>query len=200
MKRLWVALFFQFAPQLTSFLIFTAIVRRYDVQDVASYVFTLNLFFLIMPALNPAFEQIVQVRLKGDTQTAGSVLSSSALIILLISVVFSIATLAYVHVSGGSLYASRIFWGFIPALIITPFTIIIQLFRARDDYSSLIRIASTSIFAGATVRIILALMKADVTLIALSFCIEPLVTSLYSNSEHTRLRARFPSLVHERIS
>jgi O-antigen/teichoic acid export membrane protein len=180
MKRLWVALFFQFAPQLTSFLIFTAIVRRYDVQEVASYVYALNLFFLIMPALNPAFEQIVQVRLKGDAQIAGAVLSSSALIIFLTSVLFSIATLAYVHLSAGSFNASRIFWGFIPALIITPFTIIIQLFRARDDYSSLIRIASTSIFVGATVRIILAFMKADVALIALSFCIEPLVTSLYS--------------------
>src|ERR1700682_1494787 len=118
MKRLWAALFFQFAPQVMSFLIFAVIVRRYDVYEVAAYVYALNLFYLIMPGLNPAFDQIVQVRLKDKSQTAGAVLSSTALVILAISVLFSIATVIYLHFGASDLESSRTFWGFIPALIV----------------------------------------------------------------------------------
>ena len=103
MKRLWAALFFQFAPQVMSFLIFTVIVRRYDVPEIAAYVYALNLYFLIMPGLNPAFDQIVQVRLKDKSQTAGAVLSSTALVVLAISVLFSIATVVYLHFSASNL-------------------------------------------------------------------------------------------------
>ena len=152
MKRVWVALFFQFAPQLVSFLIFTIIVRRYDVQQVASYVYALNMFYLILPALNPAFEQIVLVRLK-DSQSTGAVLSSSILVILLTSALFCTAALLYFHLSASGLDASRIFWGFLPALVVTPLSIVIQLLRVRDDYSSLMRISFTSLIVGASVRI-----------------------------------------------
>jgi O-antigen/teichoic acid export membrane protein len=199
MKRLWAALFFQFAPQVMSFLIFTVIVRRYDVLEIAAYVYALNLFYLIMPGLNPAFDQIVQVRLKDKSQTAGAVLSSTALVVLAISVLFSIAAVVYLHLSASDLESSRTFWGFIPALIVTPFTVTVQLFRAMDDYSSQIRISIVNMLVGATARTILALMQADIALIALSFCIDPLVSCVYS-AQRSLLRTGTISFSRPRAS
>jgi O-antigen/teichoic acid export membrane protein len=183
MKRLWVGAFFQFTPQLVSFVTFTIITRQYDVQNVASYVYALNLFYLIMPALVPAFEQFILVNIKGSAEkeeNARSVFSSTALTVLIISVLSSIVATLYLHVTSNDPEVLPVFLAFVPALLISPFTVTVQAFRARDDYSSLFRIGTSSIIAGAAVRFFLASIRADIFFIALSFCIEPLVSAVYS--------------------
>jgi O-antigen/teichoic acid export membrane protein len=180
MKRLSVALFLQIAPQVASFLVFAIVVRRYDVREVALFVYTLNLYYLLLPALNPAYEQIVQVRLKDGSHTVGTVLSSSALVILAISVLLSIATVAYLWLSASDPEALRIFWGFLPALILTPSTVIFQLFRLRGDYSSLTWVTASSILVAVTVRALLVLAQADIVWLALAFGIDPLMTAMHS--------------------
>ena len=180
MKRLWVALFSQFAPQLVSFLIFTTIVRRYDVQEVAAYVYALNLFYIVMPALNPAFEQVVLVHLRNGGEGASAVLSSSTLVVCMISLLSSIAVILYLHLSEDSLHASTVFLAFVPALLVTPLTVVTQLLRVKDDYSSFLRALFLSIVVGASVRLLLAFTGSDLVFIALAFCIDPLVTFSYA--------------------
>ena len=183
MKRLWVGAFFQFTPQLASFVVFTIITRQYDVQDVAAYVYALNLFYLVMPALTPAFEQYILVNIKGAPEkerNAGAVLSSTALAIIIISIPLVVGSILYLHATANAPEVIPIYLAFLPALLVFPLTVTVQAFRARDDYKSLFRIGSSNIVAGASVRLFLASTKADIIFIALSFCIEPLVSAIYS--------------------